>query len=80
MHLRHEQLAIKGLEAPVCCGLCWASPHPFPECRHSSSAGWAALHMQCPSTMGTVALAAGPSLSLSFPSSAMVAFTLHSSK
>lgn len=72
MHLRHVQLAIKGLEAPVCCGLCWASPHPLPERSHNPSAGWAALHVQSHSTMGTVALAAGP-LSRSFLSSAMVA-------
>lgn len=73
MHLRHVQLAIKGLEAPVCCGLCWASPHPLPERSHNPSAGWAVLHVQSHSTMGTVALAAGPSLSRSFLSSAMVA-------
>lgn len=58
MHLRVLQLAIKGLEASAHCGLCWASLHPLPECRHSPSAGWAALHVQSPSTMGTVALAA----------------------
>lgn len=73
MHLRHVQLTTKGLEAPACCGLCWASPKPLPKCRHSPSAGWATLHLQSPSTMGTVALADGPSLSLSFPSSTMMA-------
>lgn len=75
MHLRLLQLAIKGLEAPACCGLCWVRLHPLPECRHSPSSAWAALHVQSPNTMGTGALAAGPSLSLSFPGSTMVAYT-----
>lgn len=73
MHLRHVQLATKGLEAPACYGLCWASPKPLPECRHSPSAVWAALQVPSPSTTRTVALAAAPSLSLSFPRSIMVA-------
>lgn len=83
MHLRHVELATKGLEAPGCCGLCWASPKPLPECRHSPSAGWAALQVPSPSTTGTVALAAAPSLLLSFPRSTMVALlytTLNSTK